>query len=187
MRVEFVSMATNVVRFPVERRAKPTLALLSDIAPDGREVELVAEAFGFDPPDGDLRDRTDRATAERLAGMTLPAGRTERRAVLAGMLNPVVVRAVAACGAAHEAARRSDEAAGKLADAQIEGGYWLTPLEDATTARAEAAAHLLIAAYEAAQEAYGAARAIGLAERGEVWVPFDVHAEADALFGRAAG
>ncbi len=38
MRVEVLPGMTNVVRFPVERRARPTLELLREIAPDVRVV-----------------------------------------------------------------------------------------------------------------------------------------------------
>ena len=55
---------TNVVRFPVERRARPMLELLRGIAPDVREVLNVAEAFGMERPVPDLRERADVATAE---------------------------------------------------------------------------------------------------------------------------
>jgi len=54
MSVELLSGMTNVVRFPVERRARPTLELLRGIAPDVREVMNVAEAFGMERPLPDL-------------------------------------------------------------------------------------------------------------------------------------
>ena len=55
MRYETMSLGSNVIRFPVELRAKPSIDLLSEVAPDSREVELIAEAFGFEPPDPDGR------------------------------------------------------------------------------------------------------------------------------------
>jgi hypothetical protein len=48
MRVEACNGTSNVVRFPIERRAQPTLELLREIAPDPREVDLVIETFGID-------------------------------------------------------------------------------------------------------------------------------------------
>jgi hypothetical protein len=48
MRYETLSLGGNVIRFPVELRAKPSIDLLIDVAPDSREVELIAEAFGFE-------------------------------------------------------------------------------------------------------------------------------------------
>jgi hypothetical protein len=56
----------------------------------------------------------------------------------------------------------------------------------AADARAVAAVHAFVAAFPRSEEAEGAARAIGLARRGEVWRPFDRLAESEAeelLFG----
>ena len=63
MRIEMLPGLTNVIRFPVERRARPTLELLREIAPDPREVGNVAEAFGLDYPVSGLRDAADASTA----------------------------------------------------------------------------------------------------------------------------
>ena len=71
--------------------------------------------------------------------------------------------------------------------AQTQGGYWLQPLEDASTMRATEAATRLIEAHIAKEEAEGAARAIGFARRGEPWRPFDLREEERALFAGAAG
>lgn len=67
MRIELLPGMTNVVRFPVERRARATLELLRGIAPDVREVLSLAEAFGIEPPVHDLRERADAATADYIA------------------------------------------------------------------------------------------------------------------------
>ena len=78
MSVELLSGMTNVVRFPVERRARPMLELLRGIAPDVREVLNVAEAFGMERPVPDLRERADVATAEHIAHQSrqaAPSGR----------------------------------------------------------------------------------------------------------------
>src|SRR5271165_4442469 len=228
MRYETMTLGSNVIRFPVELRAKPSIDLLIEIAPDSREVELIAEAFGFDAPDPDGRSKADRAMAEMIAKTDLPAdpkerraalnamltplveravaacGKArqaalrsdvaemiaktdlpadpkERRAALNAMLTPLVERAVAACGKARQAALRSDEAGEKLASAQIEGGYWLAPLEDAADHWAVESARLQLTAYEAAQAAHGAGRAIEFAERGERWRPSNVDEDVNAL------
>jgi hypothetical protein len=60
MRIELLPGLTNVIRFPVERRARPTLDLLREIAPDPREVGNVAEAFGLDNPARRLKVRRER-------------------------------------------------------------------------------------------------------------------------------
>ncbi len=161
-----MSLGSNIIRFPVELRAKPSIDLLLDVAPDLREVALVAAAFGLEEPDPDGLDKADHAMAERIAQTIWPADPVERRAALNALLKPIVERAVAACAEARQAALRSDEAGEKLANAQIKGGYWLEPLEAAANARAVEAARLQIAAHAAAQAAHGADRAVGFAKRG---------------------
>jgi hypothetical protein len=154
MRYETLTLGGNVIRFPVELRAKPSIDLLLDVAPDSREVELIAEAFGFDAPDPEGRTKADRAMAERIAAMDLPVDRQERRAALKAILMPFVDRAVAACAQARQASLRSDAENEKFARAQMEGGYWLAPLKEAADYWAVEAARLQIVAHEAAQTAH---------------------------------
>jgi hypothetical protein len=181
MRYETMTLGSNVIRFPVELRAKPSIDLLIEVAPDSREVELIAEAFGFEAPDPDGRSKADRAMAETIKKTDLPADPKERRAALNAMLKPIVDRAVAACGEARQAALRSDETGAKLARAQIEGGYWLAPLEDAADHWAVESARLQMFAHAAAQAAHGAGRAIECAKRGEPWRLSNVDEDVDAL------
>jgi hypothetical protein len=181
MRYESLTLGGNVIRFPIEMRAKPSIDLLIEIAPDMREVELIAEAFGFDVPDPEGRDNADRAMGERIAAMALPADRHGRREVLDAILKPIVDRAVAACGEARQAALRADEAGAKYASAQIEGGYWLAPLEETADHWAVESARLQLIAHTAAQAAHGASRAIACAARGEAWRPPNVDEDLTAL------
>lgn len=60
MRIELSPGCSNVIRFPVEERAKPSLDLLRDIVPDLREICLVAEAFGLEEPAFDIRGEADQ-------------------------------------------------------------------------------------------------------------------------------
>ncbi|HZZ22595.1 MAG TPA: hypothetical protein VFE60_08500 [Roseiarcus sp.] len=183
MRYETLTLGGNVIRFPVELRAKPSIDLLIDVAPDSREVELIAEAFGFDPPDPEERAKADRVMAERIAAMAmdLPVDREQRRAALNAILKPFVDRAVAACAEARQASLRSDAENEKFAKAQIEGGYWLAPLKEAADYWAVEAARLQIVAHEATQTAHGAGRAIELAKRGEAWRPSNAEDDMNAL------
>jgi hypothetical protein len=119
--------------------------------------------------------------AVTIAKTNLPANPKERRAALNAMLKPIVDRAVAACAAARQAALRSDGAGAKLASAQIEGGYWLAPLENAADHWAVESARLQIVAHAAAQAAHGAGRAIECAKRAEPWRPSNVEEDVDAL------
>src|SRR3984957_14872112 len=181
MRYETLTLGGNVIRFPVELRAKPSIDLLIDLAPDSREVELIAEAFGFDAPDPEGRAKADRAMAERIAAMDLPVDREERRAALKAILEPLVDRAVAACVQSRRASLRSDADNEKFAKAQIEGGYWLAPLGEAAVYLAAGAARVQMVAQEAAQAAHGAGRAIELAKRGEAWQPSSAEDDMAAL------
>ena len=183
MRYETLTLGGNVIRFPVELRAKPSIDLLIDVAPDSREVELIAEAFGFDAPDPEGRAKADRTMAEQIAemAMDLPVDQKERRAALNAILKPFVDRAVAACAEARQASLRSDADNEKFAKAQMEGGYWLAPLKEAADYWAVEAARLQIVAHEAAQAAHGAGRAIELAKRGEAWRPSNAEDDMNAL------
>ena len=66
MRIELLTGTTNVMRFPVERRARPTLDLLREIEPDVREVLQVAESFQLPLPGAELRDAVDEEVAEHI-------------------------------------------------------------------------------------------------------------------------
>ena len=58
---------------------------------------------------------------------------------------------------------------------------WLAQLEDAANHWAVESARLQLTAYEAAQAAHGAGRAIEFAKRGEPWRPPNVEEDIDAL------
>src|SRR5207245_3470067 len=116
MRVELLPGMTNVVRFPLERRARPTLELLRGVAPDVREVLNVAEAFGMAMPVPDLRERVDAATAEHIANQT-PAGGAAREAMLCELLEQVVAGAIASCREADAAWGAADAAEEALTQA----------------------------------------------------------------------
>jgi hypothetical protein len=179
MRYQTLTPGGNVIRFPL--RAKPSIELLFDVAPDSHETELIAAVFGFDLPDPEGRSKADRAMAERIATTDLPADPKARRAALNAMLKPIVERAVAACAEARQAALRSDEAGAKLVSAQMEGGYWLKPLEDAAEHWAVESARLQLVAHAVAQAAHGAGRAIEMAKCGEPWRPANVEEDLAAI------
>jgi hypothetical protein len=185
VRIELLPGTTNVVRFPVELRAFPTLDLLREIAPDLREVLLIAEAFGLETPAPDLRDRVDAATAEYIlnqfgGGGAPPAG------ALAALLDPVVAKAIAACRVAYDQAADAAEARQVLLAARAAGQVRIEQMTERTEALALRAAHLFVAAMVAVEEAEGVARAVGLMRRGEPWTPRNLRDDEAALFGEAA-
>lgn len=167
MRIELVAGTSNVVRFPVERRACPTLDLLRDIAPDVREVLQLVESFDLDYPGHDVRDVADAEMADYVLNHVRPEPCSERRTELEGLLAPMVVRGVEACRVAHEAALVASEVQQRLVNAQTDGGYWLAPMEERAERLTTEAARLLVEAHVRVEEAEGAARAIGMALRGE--------------------
>jgi hypothetical protein len=181
MRIEMPGM-TNVVRFPLERRVAPPLDLLASIAPDSREVDLVAEAFDLGHRLADTRHEADRAMAEHILNNVAPEPGVRRRAELDGLLRPLIARAVEACRQAHRAAEKARAANERLVRAQAEGGDWIDSLEERAAAAASEAARLLIVAHLASEEAQGAARAVSLARSGEPWEPFDIKKEEQLLF-----
>ena len=180
MRIELLPGMTNVVRFPIERRARPTLRLVREIAPDVREVLALAEAFGMETPVHDLRARTDAATAEHIAA-SAPAAPSDREAFLDELEAIAVRRAVLACREAHDASLAAADAQEVLLGAETAGSFWIEPLREKAEARTERAATLLLTAHAAAEQAEGVARAVTLARLHEPWTPRDVAAEMDAL------
>jgi hypothetical protein len=185
MRVELLPGMTNVVRFPVEERARPTLELLRGTAPDVREVLNVAEAFGMEMPVPDLRERVDAATAEHIANQ-IPAGGAEREAMLGELLEPVLAGAIASCREAHDAWATAAAAEQTLRRAPA-GYFRIESLAERAAALAWRAAELMMVAHMRAEEAEGVARAVGLARSGEAWSPRDVRREAEELFRFAPG
>jgi len=175
----------NVLRFPIERRLPPTLDLLRENAPDVREVLNIAEAFGMEAPAHTLREQVDAATAEHIANQ-MPTSGPGRAAMLTELLDAVVAAAVAACRASHDAWVEAAEAQQALLRAQSDESFWIEPLRDQAEALTRRAAELLLIAQMRVEEAEGVARAVGIACRGEKWMPRDRSAEADALFGFAA-
>ena len=183
MRIELLPGLTNVIRFPVERRARPTMDLLREIAPDAREVSSAIEAFGLNDPTLGLRDAVDVSTAEHILNHVRDEHGPQRQAALTALLTPIVEQAVIACRKAHDAAVAAGEAQQTLLYAQTEGGFWLEPLEATAEDLTEVAVDLLVEAHRRAEEAEGVARAVGLAERGETWAPINRHGDVHDLFG----
>ena len=170
---EDLSEATNVVRFPSGRAARPLMERVCDVEPDVREVLFVADSLGLAMPAADLRDRVDEETARHIAEQVLPLAPAERRLALDVLLAPVAAAALRACA---DAVRASGHCAAALRDveqARQEGGHWMDPLEERAEALAREAGRLLVAAHQRCQEAHGVARAVGLARRGERWTPCD--------------
>ncbi len=187
MRIELLPGTTNVVRFRVERRARPTLGLLRELAPDVGGLLNLAEAFAMEPPAPDLRAQIDAATADYIAD-NAPAIPDMLETFLSEVEDLAVRSAVASCREAHDAALAASEAQKVLFSAKT-GHFWLEPLQELAETRTEQATVLLLTAHAHAEQAEGVARAVALARQREPWTPRDVAAEMDYLLQahRAAG
>jgi len=182
MRFEVLPGLTNVIRFPVELRERPSLEVLREIAPDVREVLAIAEAFGLEAPVHDLRGQVDVETAAHIAAhIPLSDPPAVREAGLAAMIEPLVAAAIDACREAHDLSAEAAEAQQAFRLAERSGGYWLEPLRDRAETLTERAVTLLVAAHARVEETEGVARAVDFARHGEPWAPRDHDAETDAL------
>jgi len=180
MHFERLPGTTNVVRFPIERRATPTLALLREIAPDVREVLAFADAFALEAPEPGLRDQVDAATAEHILNQVALHG-PEREAMLYDIEAPVIVAAVKACRDANEFALAAVEARRVVAESELACGLSLEPQRRRAERLTGQAARLMVTAHARAEEAEGVSRAVAMARCGEAWAPRDVAAEMEQL------
>jgi hypothetical protein len=163
----------NLVRFPVEQRARPSYEMMCDLAPDSRMIPAIAEALDVDDIDPSLRHAADRDMAESLALMTMPESAAARRQFFAALHEQALAPAIAA---SIEAKRLADDAyrASRVAIAARQRK------ELNSFSLGHRANHFLNASARAAMEAHrlceiaaGKCRALTLAEMHEVWVPFD--------------
>jgi hypothetical protein len=183
--IELLPGLTNVVRFPIELRAAPSMEVLYEIEPDSREVSLIAESYMLELPEPELFDLMDQETALYIADHILPLAPAEQKAALAELLDPVVTLAVAACRDADRTSKQLVKAEELLLRAKTEGGYTMQPLEENTNALSQRAAELLILAHRRCTEAHGVNRAVGMARRGETWTRYSAAETAEWLI--AAG
>ena len=172
MRIEMLPGLDNVIRFPVEERARPTLDLVREIAPDCREVFRVVDGFGIDGPAFDLRHQVDRETAEHILNAVPAEPGEARTAMLDALLAPLVRAAVQACRAANEASHVMVAAQQRLQAAVTSGSLWAEQLRERADLLCGTAAELLVEAHARCETVEGAARAVGFARREEAWMPY---------------
>lgn len=163
----------NLVRFPVEKRTRPSFEMMCDLAPDSRMIPMIAEALQVDDIDPELRDAADREMGEHLATLIMPESGTARRQYFIGLREQTLAPAI---HASIEAKRLADDAY-RASRAAIDAEQMDRLNASALALRAN---HFLNASARAALEAHrlceiarGKCRALTLAEMGEAWVPFD--------------
>lgn len=186
MRPDLPRGAGAVLRFPVERRARPSLDLLRALAPDLREVLPLVDEFDSAALPHELRHEAERAMADRIRHQVPSEPGAARAAALDTLLHPFLVNAIEASGRAQDAAAAARAARQRADAARTAGGFWMAPIEARAASLGDAAARSLVEAYVESERAEGAARAVRFARAGEAWQPFELRAEAAALFFGAA-
>ena len=89
MTYEVLDGTTNVVRFPIEERARPSIELMRDIRPDVRVLLANAETFGFEAPSPVLRSLADRETACHIE-TSMSQGELPSAEFVADLVEPLV-------------------------------------------------------------------------------------------------
>jgi hypothetical protein len=186
MATDVLPGASNVVRFPIEERGRPTLELLRTLAPDLRTVDIVSEAFGLELPSPNFRDRVDGEAAEHIVNNVEPHPGAQRSEQLSGLLQPLVVAAVEAARVSRRAWSAVSEGRRKLAQARRAGGFWLQALVERVDVQERQAVEATMEAYLRAEEAEGVARAVSLARSGQAWAPRSTHADMETLLDHEA-
>ena len=133
----------------------------------------MTDSFGLEEPPYSLRHEVDARTAEYIADQVPPEPDEARRAMLDGLLAPLVAAAVEACRASHDASLTAAAMRERQQAAEAGGSLWAEPVRERADALTLRAAELLLDAHARCQEAEGAARAVGFARRGEAWRPYD--------------
>lgn len=175
MQTELLPGTDNVLRFPVEMRARPSMRLLHQLRPDTRVLFMHTEGFGFELPLHGLRDRTDQATAEHIAGHREADGRAPTQ-FLDELLEPLLQRAV-------DAARKAAvaETSAKAAQRAAASVHAPDALKGRALEMSEQATRLGLEAHVLCEETIGVERAIRYARKGEPWVSRDQEADMDIL------
>jgi len=174
---------SNVIRFPIERRRRNEAEPLYELMPDIRVVSANAEAFGFVLPDADLHDHADRVMAEYILNNVRPEPGYLRLAELDRLLGRSIAEAMELCRRASEAVVKASSAEERFESVRRDGYSSVRAVEESAISAWREATRLQLEAYEASQEALGAARAVALAKEGVPWTARMPRDEARMVFG----
>ena len=175
----------NLLRFPVEKRARPSYEMMCDLAPDSRMIPAIAEALEVEDIDPDLRHAADRDMARTLAMMNMPESGAARRQFFAALREQALAPAIAASIEAKRLADDAYRASRTAINAQQEDPLNSYALGRRANHHLNASARAAMDAHRLCEIAAGKCRALTLTEMGELWVPFDAQ-EAGAWLVEAA-
>ena len=175
----------NLVRFPVEKRARPSYEMMCDLAPDVRMIPYVVEALEVEDVDPDLRDAADRNMAQYLESIVAPESGAARRQFFTALHEQALAPAIAAGIEAKQLADDSYRASRVAIDAQQKEELNSYALGRRANHHLNASARAALEAHRLCEIARGKCRALTLAEMHEPWAPYDAR-EAGAWLVEAA-
>lgn len=170
MRLDLVPGTGGVVRFPTERRAKPTLTALCDLAPREDLAAAMADERDGNDEAPDTLAQTVAAFTTLLDTLEFPMGRDAALAHLRGLVAPLVAQAHALCWAYQDAEAEAEDAQAKLRAAKRSGaGAFADRLDDEVRRTRTAWTERALAARAATDAALGAQAALDWHEHGTPW------------------
>ena len=169
MRTKMLAAPTNVVRFPVERRARPTLELMRRFAPSATDVAALPIGHALPARGPTAREQAELAAATRIFGDRAESVMSSDD--LDQLIAPVIAEAIALCWSLQDATTAMVEAQHALLVARHTGEGWLDRLRARAASLTSRHAELLLAAHARVEAAEGIARAVAFARRGERWTP----------------
>lgn len=174
---------TNVVRFPIEQRLISSYEVMVDLAPDYREVSLMAERWDLGLPDVEYRQEIERMTVDEIDRISPEAGLVGRRTQLNEMRASAIAAAIRASSEARDAVadcQRADEVA-RMAEARDDvNAYALRRRAEKVERKAAVA---LLEGYQRCEAACAVSRVVGLSLTGRAWHPDTVAGLSDWLCG----
>jgi hypothetical protein len=172
---------SKVVRFPIEKRVKPNVGVLADLAPDSRIIPVIAEEFNLEEISHDLRHQADREMADHLVTLGLPAAPAARQKLLEDMREELLAVAIAASVVAKQANDAAYHARIVALEAEGTGGHNARALTLRADRLLKASAEATLEAHRLCEIASGKCRAITFCEMEEEWYPFESQDETEWL------
>jgi hypothetical protein len=171
MRLDPLPGTDGVVRFPAERRAKPTLALAEELAPRSDLADAMADERAGDEGRPDTLLQAVEAFTALARALEFSMG-TDAALAHLRLMNEVQIEKACALGwAYHDAEAAAEDVAAQLKAARASGGAGVvldSLHEQVRRSRAEWTACAL-AARAATDAARGAKEALDCHETGELW------------------
>jgi hypothetical protein len=171
MRLDCLPGTGGVVRFPAERRAKPTLALAKELAPRSDLADAMADERAGDEGRPDILLQAVEAFTVLARALEFGMG-TDAALAQLRLMNEVQIEQACALGwAYHDAEAAAEEVAAQLKAAKASGvaGAMLDGLHEQVRRSRAVWTACALAARAATDAARGATEALDCFETGEPW------------------